>query len=55
MTNEELEEAERLRRQINHVIDQLNRVNLENAELDAELNAAILAFLRAYSNYRMGQ
>lgn len=41
MTNEELEEAERLRRQINHVIDQLNRVNLENAELEAELNTAI--------------
>lgn len=37
----ELEEAEQLRRQINSTIDQINRVNYENAELEAELEAAI--------------
>lgn len=45
MANEEyqreLEEAERLQRQINHVIDQINRINRENAELEVELNNAI--------------
>ena len=45
MTDEEYqreqEEAERLRRQINNVIDQINRTNRENAELEAELDTAI--------------
>lgn len=36
----ELEEAERLRSQINSVIDQINRINRENAELASELEAA---------------
>ena len=37
----ELEEAERLRRQINNVIDLINRTNRENVELEAELDTAI--------------
>lgn len=45
MTQEEYQreqaEAERLRQQINHVLGQINRVNGENMELEAELNAAI--------------
>lgn len=45
MTEEEYRaeqaEAERLRRQINHVIDQINYTNRENAELEAELEVAI--------------
>lgn len=45
MTDEEyqreLEEAERLQRQINNVIDQINRTNRENAELEVELDNAI--------------
>lgn len=45
MTGEEYqreqEEAERLRRQINNVIDQINRTNRKNAELEAELDTAI--------------
>lgn len=45
MTEEEArrerEEAERLMRQIDHVIDQINRMNRENAELEVELNTAI--------------
>ena len=32
----ELEEAERLQRQINNVIDQINRTNRENAELEVD-------------------
>lgn len=45
MTDEEyqreLEEAERLQRQINNVIDQINRTNRENAKLEVELDNAI--------------
>ena len=45
MTEEEYRaeqaEAERLRNQINHVIDQINYTNRENAELEAELEVAI--------------
>lgn len=45
MTEEEYraeqEEAERLTRQINYVIDQINYTNRENAELEAELEVAI--------------
>ena len=45
MTEEEYRaeqaEAEQLRRQINHVIDQINYTNRENAELEAELEVAI--------------
>lgn len=45
MTEEEYRaeqaEAERLRRQINYVIDQINYTNRENAELEAELEVAI--------------
>ena len=45
MTEEEYraeqEEAERLIRQINHVIDEINYTNRENAELEAELDVAI--------------
>lgn len=45
MTDEEyqreLEEAERLRRQINYVIDQINRLSRENAKLEIELDTAI--------------
>lgn len=40
MTEEEYR-AEQLRRQINHVIDQINYTNRENAELEAELEVAI--------------
>ena len=45
MTDEEyqreLEEAERLQRQINNVIDQINHTNRENAELELELENAL--------------
>lgn len=45
MTEEEYQreqaEAERLTRQINEVIDRINRTNQENAELEAELDVAI--------------
>lgn len=37
----ELQEAERLRRQINNVISQINRLNRENAGLEVELDNAI--------------
>ena len=37
----ELAEAERLQRQINYVIDQINRINRENIELEYELDNAI--------------
>lgn len=37
----ELEEAERLEREIHSVISQINRVNLENSQLEAELNLAV--------------
>lgn len=45
MTEEEYQrerdEAERLTRQINEVVDRINRTNQENAELEAELDVAI--------------
>lgn len=41
MTEEEYQEAQRLERQINSVIDQINRVKRENAELEVELENAI--------------
>ena len=37
----ELEEAERLIRQINDTIDRINYLNRENAELEADLDLAI--------------
>lgn len=41
MTEEEYQEAQRLEGQINSVIDQINRINRENAVLEAELETAI--------------
>ena len=41
MTEEEYQEAERLRREINRVIDRINYINSENAALEAELDTAL--------------
>ncbi len=41
MTEEEYQEAKRLEGEINSVVDQINRLNRENAELEIELENAI--------------